>query len=169
AAAQQIVALTRPDPATVTIPDVTVPLSDRDARNFEDDYFFQKPGVSYETAFADIDTCRMYGLSARAISAPPTVVPLSGAVVQRSESASPRLFSQYGVVGGLIAGALIAEAEEDAAQGAVRRCLFYKGYRRYGTSRAVFDAINSGTDVDKAARMARIASGPTPATRDIGP
>jgi hypothetical protein len=59
--------------------------------------------------------------------------------------------------------------EEDLEKTTDRRCLAYKGYHRYGTTRAIYKQIVSGTDAEKLARKAVIASGPPPQAEALGP
>jgi hypothetical protein len=169
AADNTIAPLVRPDPATITLPDMTSPPTARDARNYDSYFYFYKAGVSYEAAFADLDQCRGYSLSARLVSAPPRFVPLDGTVVSRRIEPSASFAAQYGVIGVLIAGVIVASAEEDAAIATNRRCMFYKGYRRYGTTRDIAHRIADGTDAEKAARLARLASGAPPQAEAIDP
>ncbi len=162
-----IAPLVRPDPATITVPDTTAPLKPNDARRADDYFYFYKPGVPYETAFADIDQCRIYSLQARLIAGPPRFVPLDAPAV--SHHIELQNAAAYGVIGELIGGIIVAGAEDDAAIATNRRCMFYKGYRRYGTTHDIVRQIEAGTDTDKAARLARIASGAAPQTQAIDP
>ncbi len=158
--------LDRPDPATVTIPDLAFTPTPGDVRNYDDYFYFYKPGVTYETAFADIDTCRMYGESARLVTVPPKFVPLGADAVRRPNAMANGVGAQYGVVGLLIAGLII---EEDATNATSRRCLHYKGYVRYGTRWDIAKKIAAGSDVERVARMASIAAGAAPQTEALDP
>src|ERR1043165_3550951 len=61
AGAQTIVVkvLERPDPTTVTVPDMAFKPGRSDLRGFDDYFYFHKSGVSYERAFTDMDQCRI--------------------------------------------------------------------------------------------------------------
>jgi len=139
----------------------------------KDDYsYFFKSDVSYETAFADLDECRMYSLEAH-FGKPPRFVPLGAAAVKgesllSNEAAQERVLLMWGLVGGLIANAFIQSAEDDAVDTANRRCMMYKGYSRYGITRATWKQITAGTDAEKLARLALIASGPRPLAGALG-
>jgi hypothetical protein len=163
--------LDRPDPATVSLPDMSSPLTPKDARDFDDYYYFYKPGVAYERAFADFDQCRMTAAITPMFTKMPVFVPLSGDAIE-----APRVSNDYGRVtliwgplGGVFAGALIAIAEDNNIAGTNRKCLFYKGYKRYGTTRKIFKAIETGTDGEKTARKALIAAGAVPQGEELGP
>jgi hypothetical protein len=163
AAAEQAVLapLERPDPSSVSIPKVEETGSD-------DYFYFYKSGISYENAFADLDECRIYSLSARVISTPPRFV-LLGTDVEKPKSLTQSGWSvPYGLIGDLIAEEFIAGAERDSANAANRRCMAYKGYSRYGTSGSSWDQITIGTDTDKLARLALLASGAQPSSAPLG-
>jgi hypothetical protein len=161
--------LDRPDPATVAVPDLAFTPKPGDVRNYDDYFYFYKPGVTYETAFADIDTCRMYGESARLSTLPPKFVPLGADAVRRPNAFANGAGFQYGLVGVLIVGLIVEAAEEDATSSTSRRCLHYKGYVRYGTRWDIAKKISAGSDVERVARMARIASGSVPQTEALDP
>lgn len=154
--------LERPDAAAVTVPDMTFTPAKADIRRFDDYFYFHKSGVSYERAFADLDQCRMYGQMTQFVAPLPAYVPLGGDPVKAPGPRHWNMFLMDGIVGALIADIIIANAMEDRAIATSRRCMAYKGYRRYGTSRNIFKQIDSGADTEKLARKALIASGPAP-------
>jgi hypothetical protein len=161
--------LQRPDPASVTVAKLDVSSSD-------DYFYFWKPTVSYETAFSDLDDCRIYSLSANFLAGPPPrFVPFGSQPTgsERGQSANIGASGMYGPMGSAIAALIFApvveSVEDDNAQAANRRCMAYKGYSRYGTSSASWKQLRMGTDADKLARMALIASGPPPTAGAIGP
>jgi len=166
ASAQAVITpLQRPSAASIIVPDMgSFKPTPRDARNFDDYFYFHKDGVSYEDAFADLEQCRINAAMAQLIPDVPDVIPVGDAATNNTRL-SDRTFPFFGMVGGF----LIAGAEEDNAILTNRKCMAYKGYRRYGTSRALFKQIDSGSDAEKQARKALIASGAVPAIEAIGP
>lgn len=155
--------LDRPDSASITVPNV-IPTSSGDY------FYFHKMGVSYEKAFSDLDECRIFSLQARLTVLAPRFVPLGSASVKSNGiTVSPQFLWTYGFVGVLVAAPFIESAEDDNADTTNRRCMMYKGYSRYGTTRAIWKKITVGTDAEKLARMALIASGPEPKAGVIGP
>jgi hypothetical protein len=164
-------ALERPDPSSVTVPDLRFTPTPGDVADYDEYYYFYRQGVSYEQAFADLDQCRMYVLASSLTSVlPPRFVPLKGDVVSRSDSKIVDFYyASYGIVGGLLAGAVMDEENSENARGTNKRCMAYKGYSRYGTTRDIWDRIAAGGDAEKLARMARIASGPEPQAKAIDP
>ena len=152
--------LDRPDPNSVSIPTLEVSSGD-------DYFYFYKAGVSYQRAFSDLDECRMYSLQAQLTSVPPKFIPLGSTPVKSDSTAGAA--AQFGLVGVLIIAPIIESGEEDAAEASNRRCMMYKGYSRYGTSRASWKQIKAGTEAERLARLALIASGLAPSAGAIGP
>jgi hypothetical protein len=152
--------LDRPDPSSVGVPRPEVASSD-------DYFYFYKTGVSYQRAFSDLDECRMYSLQAQLTPVPPKFIPLGSAAVKSEGTA--RVAAQFGLVGLLVIGPIIESGEEDAAEASNRRCMMYKGYSRFGTSRASWKQIKAGTEAERLARLALIASVPPPSAGAIGP
>jgi len=50
-----------------------------------------------------------------------------------------------------------------------RRCMAYKSYKRYGLNSAIWDKIDTGKEPQITARLALIASAPTPPAEEIDP
>ncbi len=173
AAAQEVITpLERPDPAHITVPDLNFAPSPHDIKNFDSHYYFYKTGVSYEAAFADLDECRMYSLASDfVVFKPPKFIPLGDDIAGdgsrkdvTSTSLWRRAFSQ-----GILIAAIAEQAHEDDVLETTNRCMAYRGYARYGVSRDIADEIDAGSDAEKLARQALIASGPKPAMKAIDP
>lgn len=167
AAAQdaEIKPVERPDPTSLSLPDLAFKPTPRDIRRYDTYYYFHKPGVSYERAFADFDQCHGYALSSQLGMLTPTIIPLGAAAIQDGSSrraAYSNAFAMYGLVGMGIAAIFISEAEDGNARATVRKCMTYKNYVRYGLNRALFKKIEEGTDAQRLGRWALIASGPAP-------
>ena len=180
--------LERPDAATITVPDMAFTPGKADISRFDEYFYFHKTGVSYERAFTDLEQCRINSFFIQYNITQPRFIPLGqqAASISRNEQAvsgaanSSEMFANVfggntivGTVGGmggfLIVGAILAGEAEYRAMRTVRKCMAYKGYGRYGISRDIYKRINSGTDAEKQARMALIASGPEPRTGVIEP
>jgi hypothetical protein len=166
AAQEALKPLDRPDPASISIPSMSKAADPSDARDYDEHFYFHKSGVTYETAFADLDECRMYARMTNIVATPPKFVPLGSGDVQARTT--PVLLN-YGIVGYLVGAYFIAQAERDSDRATMNRCMAYKGYSRYGTSEAIWSQINAGSDGDKLARGALIASGPKPEAEAIDP
>ncbi len=170
AEAQGVTVLQPPDPATVSVPDLSIAPKSQDDRSYDVYFYFYRANTTYGEAFADLDVCRIYSLSARLVLLPPKFVPLGvGIAGLDSNIRTPNLYLQYGLIGSLIGGIIIENAQDDLVLATDRRCMAYKGYRRFGTSRAIWKLIDSGTDTDRLARLARLASGPQPQAEALDP
>lgn len=165
AAAQiiEIKPVERPDPASLSLPDMAFKPTPRDIRRYDTYYYFHKPGVSYERAFTDFDQCHGYALSSQFGMLTPTIIPLGAAAIQDESSrraARANAFVMFGLLGSI----LISEAEDGNARATVRKCMTYKKYVRYGLSRALFKKIEEGTDAQRLGRWALLAASPAPQT-----
>lgn len=181
AAAQTVIMpLERPDPASITVPDMaSFKPTPSDIRRFDDYFYFHKEGVSYERAFAELDQCRGYSMVAQVGAIPPTIVPVGGPLVQDAPkrgmfdppySNNLTFGSPLGsTIGYALVGMIVANYMEELALATNRRCMYWKGYSRYGTSRALWKAIDTGSDTEKLARRALLASGPRPAAVALEP
>jgi hypothetical protein len=177
AAADGVIALEplkAPDPATITAPALPLTFGPKDRIDADSYFYFHKQGVSYEAAFADLDQCRLYAQSATLFAQPPKFVPLGTTTIRR-DPVTPNTdfyYNQYGLVGGVTASiifmAVTAQVNEDNHNATVRRCMAYKGYKRYGLSSAASGKIDTGTEAEKQARRALIAAGPAPQSKEAG-
>lgn len=167
--------LERPDPKTVAVPNLAFTPTPADVSDYDEYYYFYKRGVAYEVAFADLDECRVYGLSANLVAVPPKFVPLGGGIIKDrsyNDYFGTQMAMQYGiggVIGLALVNVIVAQAEQDNVRAAVKTCMAYKGYSRYGTSSDIQDKIDAGSEAEKIARMALIASGPQPPSEAIDP
>jgi hypothetical protein len=161
--------LVRPAAETVTLPALPLPFTEKDRSAADDYFYFHKNGVGYETAFADLDVCRLYTETAVTMIMPPKFVPLGGDVVVREvQTGYPWHYQQYGLVGGLLIDYFAAIAQRDNAHATMRRCMAYKGYKRYAVSEKIRESLDSGTPAEKIAKLALIASGPAPQAGEVG-
>jgi hypothetical protein len=86
----------------------------------------------------------------------------------KPETDLERPSENYGLVGLAIAALIADSVQEELVNLAARKCMAYKGYHRYGITRAIYKQLDSGTDGEKLARKARIASGPAPQAEALG-
>ena len=83
-----------------------------------------------------------------------------------------------GAIGNVMAAAIFGSAEKRRVRRVnMRRCMHYKGYQRYGLEKELWQAFNfeegfGMTDAPerdaKIAQQAKVASGPKPATAELG-
>jgi hypothetical protein len=156
-----------PDPASISVPHMPAVVEHNEAGDYDAYFYFYKPGVSYKSAFADYDQCRMYALTTKSVAVPPRFVPLGSDVIQEKKT-TPAYWG-YGVVGIIISEIFVEQDRRDTDRATIKRCMAYKGYLRYGTSEAIWTEINAGDDAESVARKALIASGPKPAAEAIDP
>jgi hypothetical protein len=180
--------LQRPDPKTVTLPNLNASPTPGETPHFNKTFYFYKPGVSFEDAFADLDQCRIYAASAQMNTLPRKFVPLGGPDLNENTPVTrttimvtvPRLagVSAAGAAAGAAAGsvigmgivyAMVEEAKLDLSNATNRRCMAYKGYQRFGTWRSISRKIEDGTETDRIARLALIASGAQPHGKAMEP
>jgi hypothetical protein len=164
--------LERPDPATVSVPDIAFTPTKSDINHFDEYFYFHKPGVRYERAFADLNQCRTYGMVATVYGPPPVLAPLGGELDgQRIDPLGRKnpLTDKNGEYVGILPAIFITNYMEELARGTERRCMMWKGYARYGVSRTLWQQIETGSAAEKLARMAVLASGPAPTVQAIEP
>ena len=146
------------------------------AANFDRFFVFHRQDTDFPTALADIRECDSFarGLTHREVYA-------SNAAV----AAYTRLTPLYGLAGALgdpvagsIANAIYGSAEIRRKQRVnMRRCMFFKGYSRFGLTEGVWNDFNFSDSDDEIAERDRqrmlalqalVASGPRPAAADLG-
>jgi hypothetical protein len=135
------------------LPDLSVAPSAGDAKDFDKYFVFHRPATSLDTARDDLAECGAYA---------------SGLTLGTGQ---PQL---GGMMLAGIAGAIASGNRASLRRVNWRRCMFFKGYGRYGVARAAWQKLNSANTVDEAAahavllRQAAVASGPVPAGKDLG-
>lgn len=148
----------RPDPATVTLPDMTPP---REASAIEDGakhYYFHKRGVSYEEAYDDFTECYRYLPVAGANPNLPMFAPWSETPgVERIQPVN-----NYGLVGMGIAALFLGPLERRLRQAPVRRCLETRGYLRYPLPEKAWRQLIDDYSERSIAMQAKAASLPAP-------
>lgn len=151
------------DPETVTVPDLAYIPVPRDERNYDEYFLFHKPGVTSAAALADIQECRAFSQGLQPMAKLTHFVPLGG----EAYDADNRIAYQnaqlmYGLTGVLILGFVMDGLASDNEHGNTRRCMGFKGYKRYGTSRAIWKQISKDGDGVMIARLALVASATQP-------
>jgi hypothetical protein len=157
------------DPATLTLPSLAFAPSADDAKDFDKYYYFHRDGTDFEAALADLRDCD--GLARGLVSS----LTYAQAPYPYAGTAAGAL---GGALGNALAAAIIGSAEKRAARRVnMRRCMFFKGYQRYGLPKDIWQKFNfeeglSTEAEDKRqvylAQQARVASGPKPATEGLG-
>ena len=166
-ASAQIKPFERPDPKSITVPGPLVAPNPREVHAYGSDFIFYKAGVSYESAFADLDQCRIYAEETDQTPLPRKFIPFGTDLVSAGNAQLAPTVYAYGAVGVVVGGIMLAEQLKMLQAETNFRCMYFKGYTRYQTSHANWKKINAGSDEESLARMALIASGLQPAGGEI--
>lgn len=152
---------TIPDPAPVTVPDLSGGRDPAVVRDGEKYYYFWRADTAYEQAYADFADCYRFTPTAD-VNAPllPMFIAWRGSPEARDDAPAPG--QSYGLVGDIMGALLFGSAVPLATQGRLRTCLEPLGYQRFPVPKATWKAMNETRVADPAALRARIASGPRP-------
>lgn len=135
-----------------------------DAEDFDEYFYFQKDGVRYQNALADIGLCNSYTANLAPTSLVPKFMPF-GADRGRVTGRYNTEWWQWGLAGNFLMSSLAS----DMSLVNWRNCMRNLGYRRYGISRDIWKQIHAGTGQEIEMRLAAIASGPQPHRQAIEP
>lgn len=169
-----------PDPATVVVPDLAFKPTKRDPHGYWEYFVFHKAGVSYPKAFADLTECAGNSRYLVATGPIPKFVALGGdasqTVSERGAAYTTGLY-QPGTLGNMVEGLVVPiifaiainSVNHGVERANTRRCMAYKGYKRYGLNSKLWDKLNEGKEPQITARLALIASAPTAPAEEIDP
>lgn len=155
-----------PDPATIQVPDLSRSGDPEVVSNGWKYFFFQKDGVSFAQAHADLAFCyRFLGNSNWATVGVPRFVPWQEAAPDKTGQTSAPIGTQYGLIGlavgaaisGMIEGTLVRRDR----QSKMRRCMETRGYTRYGVAEEIWENVIAMDPAQAVAVQAKIASGPS--------
>jgi hypothetical protein len=160
-----------PSEDSIEMPELAFEERQSDIDNYEKYYYFHRTETDFETALADIRECDAH---ARGLFRGNSSVDMGPAMIQ------------YGVLGGAVGG-ILGAAIGDAIYGSaeirrkrrinMRRCMFFKGYSRYGLEKDLWKEFNfeegSTTVLEEdrqmmLAQQALVASGPQPQAEELG-
>lgn len=158
----------------VAMPDLTFTEDQEDRDNYEKYYYFNRPDTDFGTALADVRECDAHARG------------LYRGNFYPGSSQTNAAAMQYGALAGA-AGGLIAGVMMDAIMGPaelrrkrrinIRRCMAFKGYRRFGLDKTLWEEFNfeegtgSVAEADRQrmlAQQARVAAGPQPVAEELG-
>jgi hypothetical protein len=159
ASAQQTI-----DPATVTVPDVSLPTDKAAAQALIDNgwkyFFFHKQGVTFDVALIDVAFCYQYVPSVAVMQLPAYSRWTSGALAPKTDYY--HVFENYGLVGvgigALVEGTLLRRNR----QSRMRRCMETRGYKRYPMTESTWETLSKGDAKTTIPIFAKLASGPKP-------
>ena len=145
-----------PDPAGITLPDLSPPPGESANDPDPKYYYFRMDGVSYADAYADFSECYRYLPTAGAWSLLPMFAPWRE--TPGVETIQPT--NNYGLVGMGIAALFLGSLQRKARQAPVRRCLETRGYVRYPLTEKAWKELIDGYSERSIAMQAKAASMP---------
>ncbi len=149
-----------PDPATLSVPDLSSSADPAVAENGWKYFFYHRAGTSFAEAHADIADCyRFLAPAGWANVRLPRFVPW----VERTpgERAETGYLANSGLVGAVIGGLIEGTLTRRDRQSKMRRCMEPRGYSRYGVAEEIWENVVEMPDAQGIAVQAKIASGPT--------
>jgi hypothetical protein len=156
-AAMPVHAQAQREAAAISLPDLSVAPRAAGARDFDKYYYFHRADTDHETALADIRQCDALSRG---------LTPGTG---------DPKIVGGAALAG--LSGAIASGNRRALRRVNMRRCMFFKGYGRYGLDKAVWQRFNfeeGASPLPEAKRtpyleaQASAASGAKPATGDLG-
>ncbi|RYD50079.1 MAG: hypothetical protein EOP60_12585 [Sphingomonadales bacterium] len=147
-----------PDPATVTVPDLSGSAAPEVVANGWKYFFFQREGVGFAEAHADLADCfRFLAPNDWGTVKLGRFVPWESRTgVKASYNPNP-----YGLVGALMLAMVEGTLVRRDYQAKMRRCMETRGYTRYGVSEEVWENVTNLPKDQSIAVQAKIASGPS--------
>jgi hypothetical protein len=133
-----------------------------DVGQFQKYFYFQKTGVSAESANADINECRGYASDLIFNPILPTHLP-------PKKMAETFNTHQYGLVGDVMVSAIQPSIIRAIAAANMRKCMGFKGYSRHGLSKSLWAALNPEDPIRAVALQVQVAIGPAPVEPSLVP
>jgi len=154
--------------SNVLQPELAFEETRRTISNYHKYFYFHREGTEFAVAYSDIREC---DLRARGLWQADAVY---GLPKERAVDPNDTFLAAVSspLVSGLVAAlAAPADARRERRFG-LRRCMFFKGYSRYGLSRKVFDRFNYEATDDELTEVepqqAIVASGERPEAESLG-
>lgn len=156
--------------AAIAMPDLAFEQTPENAALFDKYFYFQRDGVSFDQAYADVTECDALtsGLSY-----------YGGGGSYYVPGASPLAAGLGGAIGSAVADAIFGSAaRRQQRRTNLRTCMYFKGYDRYGLAKSLWEPFNfeeglSREDADSRAaallQQARVAAGPKPRQEVLAP
>ncbi|MDB5704073.1 MAG: hypothetical protein JWN66_1189 [Sphingomonas bacterium] len=145
-----------PDPATVSVPDVTPSGDPKVRQEGYKFYYFNNPDVSFAEAYQDLKACRGHLVIAGPVRG---FVPWDEA--HRGKTVEPT--PMYGGVAiAIVAAIILPKMERGVRSNKMRRCMGTRGYARYAIPEKAWDVLNDGDEQQLLLMQARLAAAPKP-------
>lgn len=150
-----------PDPATVTLPDMTPTRDPGVIREGWKHFYFHRAGVSYAEAYADFAECYRFlpgpGIMGASL---PTNRPWVEPIAPPAER--PVTPNNFGIAGAIALAIVSGPLERRDHQSRLRRCMEPRGYARYPLREEIWRQLIDDYSERSIALQAKAASGPAP-------
>ena len=157
-AAMAQTAPTLPDPATITVPDLSHSGDPEVVANGWKYFFFQREGVSFAEAHADLSDCyRLLASGNWGSIKLDRFIPWESKAGRKPYN-TPFTFGLVGVVLMELAEGSLVRRDRQAS---MRRCMETRDYVRYGVAEEVWENVTDLPPEKSIAIQAKIASGPS--------
>jgi hypothetical protein len=147
-----------PDPASVTVPDVTPSNDPKVREEGYKFYYFHNANVSYAEAHQDLAECRAY-LPVGGGTQVQGFIPF-GENYNRPVYVGTPIFP--GLFTNVMASIIVPKMERGVASNKMRRCMGTRGYDRFAIPEVTWDKLNNGDEAQLLLMQAKLASGPKP-------
>lgn len=161
-----------PDPATLTRPKLDFTATPEIEADFDKYFYFHRDGTSFVDAFNDVRECDALASGSNIYMGGDSAA-MSGAMAQYGMAGA-----MGGVIGSAIADAIFGSAARRQQRRVnLRNCMGFKGYQRYGLAGDLWKEFNfeegngrkkEGERNEALELQALVASGPKPATKELG-
>lgn len=146
-----------PDPAAVTVPDLSQSASPAVVEEGWKYFFFRKEGVKFAEAYGDFNDCFRFQQQSNWLSVSMTrFVPWESKVGREAHTPA----YNYGMVGALIGSMIEGTLTRRDYQARMRACMEPRGYIRYSVPQSIWEEVSRLPREQWAGVQAKIASGP---------
>jgi hypothetical protein len=148
-----------PDPATISVPDVTPSADPRVQEEGYKFYYFHNTGVSFAEAHQDFTECRAHLAAGGGVRIPGFI---AWDEAHRRQVVETTTLFPGGMAGDMLAFLILPKIERGLKSNKMRRCMGTRGYVRFAIPEAIWDTINKGDETAQVNMQAKLAVGPKP-------
>ena len=156
-----------PDPATITLPD----MSGSDGPLMPDDekkhFYFHKDGVSFAEAYGDFAECYRFLPQGPGFSTDVSLPAFAPWHEPRRGTGRAPTTGNYGLVGAVVLGLIAGPLDRMARQARMRRCLEPRGYARYALREESWKRLIDDYSLESIALQAKAASSARPSGKAV--
>lgn len=148
-----------PDPATITIPDLTGGRDPQVIKNGWKYFYFWRADTSFEQAHTDFVDCYRFLPKGGGNALLPGFGRWGGSEDLKKTTTD---VNNYGLVGVAIGAIIAGPLERRARQSRLRRCMEPRGYQRYPLQEIRWETLTDNFSSQSITLQAKAASGPRP-------